>query len=231
MKRLPLSAVLRFILLVALLAAAFAALRWSALGEHLSQEALAAGLAEIRTAWWAPIALVGLYLVLSPLGLPISPLVFAGGAVFGTLWGAFYNFLGSLGGALLSYLLALAMGRELVVHLVGEGRVQRIERVLERHGFWAIVRIRFVPIPFALVNFGAALVGVRWAPFVTATALGLAPTMLIYTYFGHALVSVATEDRPAVLMALAGVIVAALLITVLLPLGRVWMRRRKVDAG
>lgn len=225
------SAVFRVVLLITLLAGAFAALRWSPLGEHLSRDALAAALFGLRKAWWAPLALVGLYLLLSPLGLPVSPLVFAGGAVFGVFWGTFYNFLGSLAGALASYLLAEAMGRDLVVHLVGESRVRRIEGMLERHGFWAIVRVRFIPIPFALVNFGAALVGVRLAPFFTASALGLAPSMLIYTYFGHTLAVVAMEDRPAVLYLLAAVLLLALVLTVFVPLGRARTKRRKTGSG
>ena len=214
-----------------MLAGAFAALRWSPLGEYLTRETVEEGLSAIQSAWWSPIALVGLYLLVSPLGAPVSPLVFAGGAVFGILWGALYNFIGALGGALVSYLLAEAMGRGLVVHLVGERRTERIESVLERHGFWAMVRVRFIPIPFAVVNFGAALVGVRLAPFLAGSALGLAPTMLIYTYFFHTLWRVATEDRQTVLYNLVGVVLLALLVTVVMPLVRARARRRKSGPG
>lgn len=216
---------LRFALLALLLAAGFALARWSPLGEHLTGEALMAFLDRLRGARWAPLALVGLYALLAPLGVPISPLVLAGGVVFGPAWGALYNFLGTMSGAALSHLLATALGRDLVVHLAGERLVARGEALLERHGFWTLVRVRFVPIPFAVVNYTAALAGFRLPGFLLASAIGLAPTMVIYTYFGHALVGVATENRQAVVGQLVVVIVLVFLLTFLPALARAWKRR------
>ena len=79
----------------------------------------------------------------------------------------------------MTFVIGQRMGRDLVIHLVGAKRLQRAEKALEEHGFWAIARVRFVPIPFALVNYGAALAGVRFGPFVIATAIGLAPSLLV----------------------------------------------------
>jgi uncharacterized membrane protein YdjX (TVP38/TMEM64 family) len=118
------------------------------------------------------------------------------------------------------------MGRDLVVHLVGTSRLQRAEELLEQHGFWAIVRIRFLPIPFALVNYGAALAGVRLGPFVVATTLGLAPSLVIYTTLSYALVTAAAEDRMGVAITGALVILAVIAISFIPATMRAWKNRK-----
>ncbi len=103
--------------------------------------------------------------------------------------------------------------------------MQRIEALLERHGFWTLVGIRFLPIPFALINYGAALAGFRFGRFLVATLVGLVPSVLFWTYLAHAIVSVATEERGALLRN-AGLLVGLVaLVLVLRPLGRALMRR------
>ena len=224
--RIPRSTLLRFAVFAALLVIGFAALRWTPLSELFTKEVLIAALSDLRGLWWAPLVLIGLYLVASPLALPISPLVFAGGLVFGVRSGWLYNLVGAMGGAAASFLLARALGRDLVVHLAGESLLERVEGLLERHGFWNLVRVRFIPIPFALVNFGAALAGYPLPQFLIASVLGLAPSLLLYTYFGHALFTVATADRQAVLRNLFVALFLILLLTFLVPLRRAWKRRR-----
>lgn len=86
-RRFPLTALLRFLVLVALVCGALALFRFGPLGEWLDRERLVAVLGELRSRPWAPAALILLYAVACPLGLPATPLVFAGAAVFGLLPG------------------------------------------------------------------------------------------------------------------------------------------------
>ena len=225
-RRLPTGAIIKFLVLIALVVVAALALRYTPLSDFLTRERMVAAFVQLRTAWWSPIALIGLFIVLSPTGLPVSPLIFAGGVVFGVWWGWLYNFIGSLFGATVSYLLARALGRQLIEHIAGRTLLEKVESVLEKHGFWNLVRSRFLPIPFAVINFGAALAGIRWPVFISASALGLAPAMVIWTYFGYAIFSVTSEGRQAVVRNLIILIVGALLVTFLVPLRKAWKRRR-----
>ncbi len=218
-------AALRFALFAAVVAAGFLALRLTPLREHLTREAVAALLAALREAWWAPFALVGLYVLLAPLGVPITPLIVAGGAVFGAVWGALYNFTGTFLGALASYAFGRSFGRDLIVHLLAH-RLERVERLIERHGFWALIRARFVPLPFAVVNYAAALAGVPLGVFAAATAIGLVPAMVLYTYFAAALASAAAEARGDVLRRAALAAVGLLLVSALPTLLRLLRRQR-----
>jgi uncharacterized membrane protein YdjX (TVP38/TMEM64 family) len=210
----PRRAVLRFIVLALIVGAGFAVLRFTPLRDQLTREALAATLAALRDAWWSPLLLAGLYLALAPLGLPMSPLVFAGGVVFGFARGALYNLGGLFVGAVASFLLARGLGHELIAHYLGE-RLKRVERMVSRQGFWALVRVRFLPLPFALVNYGMAFAGVRVPAFLYSTAIGLLPTTALYTYVAAVLANAASGDRGAVtrnaLLAIAAVAAASLL--------------------
>jgi uncharacterized membrane protein YdjX (TVP38/TMEM64 family) len=214
----PRRIVLRALIFVALIGAAFVVLRFTPLGEsfreQLAPERLMAIRGELQEQWWTGPALLLAYAVLAPLGVPVSPLMFAGGAVFGTLVGATYNFFGTFLGASLSYFLARGLGRDLIVHLAGS-RLKRAERLIARRGFWPLVRTRFLPIPFPLVNWGAALAGVPAGLFLLTTAIGLVPANLVYTYFAAALVDAVGGDRTGVLVQMALAVLALLTLSFL----------------
>jgi uncharacterized membrane protein YdjX (TVP38/TMEM64 family) len=190
-------ALIKLGVLVLLVAGAFAAVRFTPLRDYLEKERLTALLEQLRHAWWSPLALLGLYAVTAPAGLPMTPLIVAGGIVFGAWWGALLNLFGTFIGATISFLLGRALGHDVILHLAGD-RLRKVERLLHRHGFWSLVRVRFLPIPFALVNYGAAFAGVRLPAFLTASAIGLAPAMLSFTYFSAAIANAAAGERAAV---------------------------------
>lgn len=216
--RFPWAQAARFALFLALVVGAAAAFRFTPLGQLLDQERLLALFEELRSAWWTPLALLALYLVLTPLGLPVSPLIIAGGVVFGAVWGGVVNVVGTLSGAILSYWLARALGRDLVHHLVGD-RLVRVERTLARKGFWPMVRVRFLPVPFPVVNYGAALAGVPFPLYALTSTLGLVPSVTLYTYFFGTLFRAAQGDRQGVIaqlvVALSGILLLSFLPTVL----------------
>ena len=222
--RLPAGLVLRFLVLVAIIAGGFAVLRWSPLSLYVSREQIPLLLARLRGTWWAPVLLFAAYAVLSPLGFPASPLMVAGGAVFGTVLGTIYNLLGLVLGASTTYWLGRLLGRDLVVHVAGR-QVKRVERVILRHGgFWGMVGIRFVPAPFALTNYCAAFAGVPYGLFVTSTTVGLAITTPVYTYFADTLAHAATGARTGIYLQFAaaiGLLVAATLAP------RLWRARQR----
>jgi uncharacterized membrane protein YdjX (TVP38/TMEM64 family) len=78
------------------------------------------------------------------------------------------------------------------------------------------VAIRFLPLPFPLVNYGAALSGMRPSLFLVTTAIGIAPTVTIYTFFFAALAHAASGER-AGLVAQVFVSIALLLSVTLIP--------------
>lgn len=218
---------LRFGVLLLLLAGSFAAIRWTPLGDLLSAERLQSTLGALRDAWWSPLVHIGLCVVLGGIGVPATPFLIAGAAIFGALWGTLWNFVAILLASVAGYLLARLLGREFVER-IGGAKIRRAEQVLHRRGFLPLVAVRFVPIPFTLVNAAAAVVGVRFPKFVAATAIGLAPSVTILTYFTAALLEAATGDRAAVVRQMLVVSISAAVL-VFLPIGiRQRMRQRRL---
>jgi uncharacterized membrane protein YdjX (TVP38/TMEM64 family) len=218
---------LRFAILLLLLAASFALVEWTPLGDYLSAEHLKSALAGLRGTWWSPIALILATTVLGALGVPATPFLIAGAAIFGALWGTFWNWVAITCASAAGYLLARALGREFVER-IGGGRLRRAEKILHRRGFMPLVAIRFVPIPFSLVNAAAAVVGVRFGKFLIASAFGYFPPIAIITYFTAAILQAASGDRAAIARELLLTSTGAALL-VFTPIGvRRYLRRKRL---
>ena len=192
----------RFGIFVLLVIAAAVLARTTPLGDYLTREGATELVENLRGAWWAPVALLAAWLVLTPVGLPASPLMFAGGVVFGVAHGTLLNTAGGMLGGLAGYFLARALGRDLVTQ-IGGARLERFARQLDRRGFWALVGARFLPIPFPLVNFAMALSGVRPGTFTLSTLLGLVPSMLLWTWFASAVTRAAEGEAGGIFQRLA----------------------------
>lgn len=223
-KRIPLSTWLRLLVLFGLVLAGLALVRFTSLGDLLTEKNLMAFLNELRGVWWAPLLLIGLYTLLAMLGLPPGPLM-VGGALFGTLYGAIYNITGLCMGAAGGYMVAKLLGRDFVIQVAGD-RLRRAENIFERHGFWPLVQTRFLPIPFAVINFGAALAGIRPALFLTASIAGLIPSTLIHTYFIANLLVSSGRERAIML----GLYVATFIIFNIL-ISSLWLKGKKRKNG
>jgi uncharacterized membrane protein YdjX (TVP38/TMEM64 family) len=183
---------------VALLVILGVALRFTPLARFTDQEFLLATLEQVRQFvdqhWWPPLVLILAFVLLCPLGAPITPFLIAGGVLFGVVGGTVYSLVGSLLGALTSYYFARSFGRELVEHLMGD-RLKSFEARLNRRAFWPLVGARFIPIPFPAFNFTCALAGVRPGTFFLSTALGLLLPIAVWTWFWASLAN-AAADQP-----------------------------------
>jgi uncharacterized membrane protein YdjX (TVP38/TMEM64 family) len=210
----PWHVLVRGALLVLLVVIGFAILRWSPLAEYVTKEAVLSTLDRLRDAWWAPGALIAGYALLCPVGFPPSPLMVAGGMVFGPVWGSLYNVVGIFFGAASTFLLGRLLGRDVVIHLGGR-RIKKVERAIARQsGFWSLAGIRFLPLPFVMVNYAAALAGIRPGLFLGSSLMGLTLSVPIFTYFAAAITRAATGDRSGVYLRLA--IALTLLISITL---------------
>lgn len=210
---------------MAILVAGILLLRWPPVAEQLTQDNVTALLSRLEDAWWAPLALLALLAAGSIFGMPVSPILVAGGAVFGALLGSVYNVLGLFLGAVSSFVFAHRLGREIVAHLFGQ-RLRRAERLFDKRGFWPLVQIRFLPVPFAVVNYGAALAGVRPGLFFLATGIGLLPATVMHTGFAAWLARAPADERARVVIAW-GVVWTLLAIITGVPTLRQALRRRR----
>lgn len=211
--RVPRRVFVRAALLVLIVLAGLAALRWSPLADLLTKEEILATLDRLRGAWWSPVALIAAYALLCPIGFPPSPLMVTGGVVFGPVYGSLYNLIGIFLGATTTYTLGRHLGHDLVLHLAGK-RMKRVERALTRRaGFWSLAGVRFLPLPFVLVNYAGALAGIRPGLFLGSTLVGLVLSVPVFTYFASAIARAATGAKTGVYVQLAVAVLLLISIT------------------
>jgi uncharacterized membrane protein YdjX (TVP38/TMEM64 family) len=129
-----------------------------------------------------PALLVIFCAVGSCLFVPVTFFVGIGVVMFGPYLGFACACLGTLAGAVLSYLIAHRLGREFVYSLIGD-RLRNCDDLIERNGFKAVLFLRLMFMPFAPVNYCAGLTKVRFRDYFFATALGEVSTIFVTTFF------------------------------------------------
>jgi uncharacterized membrane protein YdjX (TVP38/TMEM64 family) len=198
--------------LVVLLAAAVAAIWFSPLRQHLNRNDLRAAVAGFRTLWYGPLIMIALYAVGCVFALPASAFIVVAGFIWGWKLGGSYALVGGFLGAAASF----AVGR-----FVGEGVLTKFGKVgamvkkqVDHAGFKSLLVLRFVPgLPFAAVNYGAGVAGVRVADFAAATVIGLIPSNYLFAYCSDSLFNGSMTEADA-LKRLA--IVCAIMLTLIL---------------
>lgn len=176
--------------------------------------------------WWAPAAFVAAYALGTTLGAPGTLLTFAGGAIFGVAWGSGWNWLGASLGAVLAFVAARTLGRGFVARVL-RGRAASLDQRIGAHGFRTILTLRLIPlIPFNGLNFGAGLTRVSLRDYALATAIGIIPGTVIYTYFADAILRGSQEARGQALMNFALAAFALIALTVVTDLVRRRLQRR-----
>ena len=145
-------------------------------------EQLAADVAVIGPA--APAVFVLLYVVVTLVPLPKNVLTLVAGLLFGLVEGTVLALLGALLGAVAAFGLGRVLGRDAVERITGR-RVARVDAVLSRHGFLAVLGVRLVPVlPFTAINYAAGLTAVRNRDYLIGTALGIIPGTIAYASLG-----------------------------------------------
>lgn len=173
--------------------------------------------------WWGVAAFVVGYAALTLAPVPKSVLSVAAGVLFGFAGGLLIVYAAAVLGATAAFWLGRALGREAVEKFTGT-RVAKVDEVLRRRGFVAVVGVRLVPVlPFTAINYSAGLTSVGWWPYFFGTLLGIIPGALSFVALGAYGLELEWPAHVALgvlaVLTLAGVVVA------------VRSRRRGDDAG
>jgi len=171
----------------------FAALWFSPLRTYLTREHIRVMAESVRGVWYAPLLLIVAYAVGCIFAIPASALI--GGVIGGTS----------------SFLLGRFLGEGVLARFGRLGRV--VEKQVDHAGFKSLLILRLIPLfPFAVLNYGAGVAGVKLLDFVFATALGVAPSNFVFAYSADAIFNGTMTEGDALKRLL---IIAALLIAVI----------------
>ena len=183
----------------------------------------------LRTSHSLVLVAVGFVLVYgigTSIGAPGLPFTVAAGAIFGTLLGSVLAWIGALIGAMIGYLIARTVGHDVVLRWVR--RFKKIDTaVAESRDFAGMLRLRLIPIiPLGTVNFVGGLAKARFWGYMAATAIGIIPTTVIYTYFADSLLEGVGSGRRDAFVSL---IVASTLLILLSLTPRFFRRTARIE--
>jgi len=144
----------------------------------------------------ALLAFIAFYVLVVGLSVPGAVfLTVAGGFLFGVAAGLMAVVIGATIGATLIFLIARTALGETLLRRAGPA-AQRLAQGFRDEAFSYLLFLRLVPaFPFFLVNLVPAVAGVRLAPFVAATALGVIPAAFVYTLAGAGLDSIIAAQK------------------------------------
>ncbi|MEX0979493.1 MAG: VTT domain-containing protein [Gemmatimonadota bacterium] len=184
---------LKLLALAALIMGGVALARFTPAGDYLTREGVGAGIETLRGSAWAPLVFVAVYAGAVALAIPGTILTLAGGALFGVFWGSVLNSIGANIGANFAFLIGRFLGRGGVARLLGS-RIDRLDRATEDKGFQGLLTLRLIPVvPFNALNFGSGLTAISWPKYALATAIGILPGTVVYTFFADALLQGSQE--------------------------------------
>lgn len=210
-----------------LLAVAVVGIYLSPMREQFTRDNVRAFVENLRDVWYGPAIFIGAFMLACVLALPASVFCLAAGFIWGWALGSLYAIVGGLLGAIASFY----MGR-----FIGDGLLQRFGRVgravarqVDHAGFSSLLALRFIPgIPFAVLNYGAGVAGVRTRDFIASTLLGIVPSMLVFAYCADALFNGSMSEGDA-LKRLTIVCVLMLALTLLPMAVKRFMRRAPIE--
>jgi phospholipase D1/2 len=155
--------------------------------------------------WWAPLALIGAFIVINLVGIPGTPLTLAAGAVWGWLAGGAWVMAAVMIGTAVPYLIvkkgAPGMRRNV------EARFGWVARRFSHTGITGVLLLRIAHVfPFAAVSYAAGLLDVRPRDYFAGTFLGTLPGVLVYTWLADSILAgIATPEEAARRVAIAAV--------------------------
>jgi uncharacterized membrane protein YdjX (TVP38/TMEM64 family) len=194
---------------IALVVAAFAAaaLLLPHSPAQLREEVMAAGVA-------APAIAILAWIVLTPALFSGTVLAAASGLAFGTVGGIGLSLVGAVLGGLAAFAIARTAARPQVERMVsGSARLSRLQGLLERRGFHAVLAARLMPgVPSTGLHYAAGVSPVSGRAFAGAIAIGAVLRTTPYAILGQGMGSgsIATVLVAAASIGLGGAAAALL---------------------
>ena len=133
----------------------------------------------------APLTYIAVAAVLAAVFVP-GPILAAGsGVLFGPVLGVFVTLGATVGTAIIASLIGRRAGRDSARALLGADRADRLDRLIDRRGLWAVVGQRFIPgVSDALASYAFGAFGVPLWQMAIGALIGAAPRAFVYTALG-----------------------------------------------
>jgi uncharacterized membrane protein YdjX (TVP38/TMEM64 family) len=138
---------------------------------------------------WAPVLFVLFSGAVTLTPVPRTVFTVAAGVLFGSVTGVPLAVIGTMLAAAAAFGLVRLVGGPLVERHADRRALVWLRARLDRSGLLAVASLRLIPVlPFFVVNYAAGLSGVRLAPYLLGTVLGILPGTVAVVVLGDAAV-------------------------------------------
>ena len=210
-------------LVVVILSIVLLALAWSfsSLREWLDVDRIVLALRDLAKGYGRLSAALAFALAVV-CAVPLTFLTLVVVVAFGPGFGFVCAMVGAQVGAVCSYGLGAALGRD-IVRKLGGARVNRSSQSLARRGLLAVIAVRMVPVaPYAVVNMIAGASHIRLRDLLLGTLLGMAPGTIAIALFIETILEAMRNPSPSSGIA---VVLTLLLIAIGIWAAKAWLRR------
>lgn len=191
---------------------------------YFHEQKIAAAAQNSRGTLWIGGTFVLIYGAIAAIALPVGPLAYTAGAVFGFLRGSILVWLGSMIGAVAGYYLAHGVWAKSARRLLGRYN-DKLHGLRKGNVFLTAFRLQLMPvIPFGAFNYAAAISKLPPASFFAGTAVGIIPGTLLATFIGDRFIA-GVHGKSKMPYLFAALAVVALLALSFAP--KLWDRLRK----
>jgi uncharacterized membrane protein YdjX (TVP38/TMEM64 family) len=152
-------------------------------GVQVSAESVAQSVRAAGTATWGPAVYLLLYLVFTSAFVPGILFHIAGGVLWGFWPGVLINVFAANCGSNLQFLAGRLVGAEPIKSRLEKRGLSHLFEHSKREGLWAMMAIRQLPLPAALVNLAAGASEMPWWHFLIGSGLGGLVPQVVWTWF------------------------------------------------
>ena len=139
-----------------------------------------------RFGWTQAAAMyVLLYTIRPIIFFPATLLTIASGLVFGPIYGILLTIVGENFSANLAFLLGRWFGRDWIAEHENEF-MKSWETKLQENGLVTVIVLRFLMLPFDLVNYACGLTSIKQRDYAIGTFVGILPGLIAFVLLGGA---------------------------------------------
>lgn len=134
--------------------------------------------------YMGPVIYILLYSIRPLILFPSTILTLAGGFIFGPILGVLYTIIASNISATIAFFVGKYFGLGFFKEGSRNNLVQKYAERLRQNSFATVLVMRFIFLPYDLVNYFAGFLRIRWRSFILATFLGSIPGTIAFILAG-----------------------------------------------
>jgi uncharacterized membrane protein YdjX (TVP38/TMEM64 family) len=137
--------------------------------------------------WLGPIVIIlAMIIQMFLIVIPTILLMIVAILAYGPIWGSILIFTAVMLASSVGYIIGKYVGTSLIERLLGEKTTKKVISFIKDYGFWAVVITRINPfLSNDAISFVAGILKMNYLKFIGATALGIAPLILLIAITGQ----------------------------------------------